>query len=186
MHPREYAIAYSTLANISFMACAAKLTQKFEVCHTCMYTQSTLILIQLGLEPCGFCGGDECTIKLDPTGHKDLKIISSCHYAYLSFNYKRTKIPAKSSPCTNIPILRSFCNSPTGSHSIWKYNAIAHMAVHHPDKSLPLEFLAQIHISLMETQLMKADLDIVIKSYRKVHSLMYSDDFPEGTDPVTR
>ena len=160
------------LANISFVARAAKLTQKVEVCHACMYTQPTLIPIQFGLEPCGFCGGDEYTIKLDPTGHEDLKIMSSCRYAYSSFNYKRATLPAKSSLCTNIPIVCSFCNSPTGSRSIWKYNVIVHMAVNHLDKSLPLEFLAQIHISLMETQLMKADLDIAMKSYRKVHIQM--------------
>ena len=151
-----------------------------------MYTQPTLIPIQLGLEPRGFCGGDECTIRLDSTGHgEDLKIISSCCYAYSSFNYKRAKLPTKSSPCTNIPIVCSFCNSPTGSRSIWKYNAIAHMAVNHPGKPFPLEFLAQIHISFMETELTKVDLD-AMKSYRKVHSLMDSDDFLEGMDPVTR
>ena len=91
-----------------------------EVCHACIYTQPPLIPIQLGLESCGFCGGDECTIKLDPTGHEDHKIISSCRYAYLSPNYKRAKLPTKSSPCANIFIVCSFCNSPTGSHSIWK------------------------------------------------------------------
>jgi hypothetical protein len=52
------------------------------------------------------------------------------------------------------------------------------MTVNHPDEVLPLGFLAQIHISLTEAQLMKVDLD-GMKSYRKLHGLMGSDDLPE-------
>ena len=40
----------------------------------------------------------------------------------------------------------------------------SHTIVNHPDELLPLEFLAQIHITLMEAQLMKVDLD-AMKSY---------------------
>ena len=156
-----------------------------EVRHVCIYTQLTLMPRQLGLGPCGFRGGEECTIKLDPSGHERFKIVSSCRYAYSSFNYECAKLPTKSSPCTNIPIICPFCDSPNATRSIWKYNTIAHIAVHHPDEPLPLEFLAQMHISLLETQLMKADLN-AMKSYRKVPSLMNLDDFPEGMDPVTR
>jgi len=50
--------------------------------------------------------------------------------------------------------------------------------VNHPDDLLPLKFLAQMHITLTEAQLMKVDVD-AMKSYRKVHSLMDSDDLPE-------
>ena len=53
------------------------------------------------------------------------------------------------------------------------------MMVNHPDELLPLEFLEQTHITLLEAELMKVDLD-AIKLYRKVHSLMDSDDLPEG------
>lgn len=50
--------------------------------------------------------------------------------------------------------------------------------MNHPDDLLPLKFLAQMHITLTEAQLMKVDVD-AMKSYRKVHSLMDSDDLPE-------
>ena len=36
------------------------------------------------------------------------------------------------------------------------------MMVNHPDELLPLEFLAQIHTTLTEAQLMKVDLDAII------------------------
>jgi hypothetical protein len=52
------------------------------------------------------------------------------------------------------------------------------MTVNHPDELLPLEFLAQIHISRMETEYMKVGLD-AMASYRKLHNLMDSDDLPE-------
>lgn len=40
--------------------------------------------------------------------------------------------------------------------------------------------LSQMHVSLKETELMKADLE-GMKSYRKAHGMMDSDDFPEVT-----
>ena len=52
------------------------------------------------------------------------------------------------------------------------------MTVNHPDELLSLEFMAQIHVSLMETQLMKVDLG-VMKLYRKANGLADSDDLPE-------
>ena len=136
--------------------------------------------MQLGLELCGFCGGDGCAVKLDHTRHDHFKVVSSCHYAYSSLNYESTKLVSKSSPCTNIPIVCPFCSSSASDrpHFIWKYNTIAHMTVNHPNEPLPLELLAQIHISHMETEYMKVDLD-AMKSYRELHNLMDSDDLPE-------
>ena len=55
--------------------------------------------------------------------------------------------------------------------------------MNHPDELFPLEFLAQIQTTLMEAQLMKVDLNAV-KSYRKLHSLMDSDDLSEGIVPA--
>jgi len=155
-----------------------------EVCHILYPLQiHPLIVTQPGLEPCGFCGGDGCTVKLDRMENECPKITSSCRYAY-SFNYKSAKQPSKTSPCTNIPIVCPFCSSSNGAHFIWKYNAIPHTTVNHPDDLLPLEFLAEMHISLTETQFMRVDLD-AMKSYRKLHSLMDSDDFTGGTVSTT-
>lgn len=50
--------------------------------------------------------------------------------------------------------------------------------MNHPDELLPLEFLAQIHISLAESQFMKVDLG-AMKLYRHANDLMGSDDLPE-------
>jgi len=173
------------LADTSSRARVAKPTKKFKryaIYYTCCEIHP-LIPMQLGLEPCGFCGGDECTVKLTSIENGCPKIVSSCRYAY-SFNYKSAKQPSRSSPCTNIPIVCPFCSSSNGVHFIWKYNAISHTTVNHPDDLLPLEFLAEMHISLTETQYMRVDLD-AMKSYRKLHSLMDSDDFPEGPVSVT-
>ena len=61
------------------------------------------------LEPCSFCGSDECTVKLDRVGRRErFKIMSSCRYAYSSLNYESAKLPSKSSLCTNIPVICPF------------------------------------------------------------------------------
>ena len=74
---------------------------------------------------------------------------------------------------------------PDGAHFIWKYNAVTHMATNHPDEVLPLELLAQMHISLTEAEFMKADQK-AMKSYRKLNDLMDSDDLPDGMGPATK
>lgn len=50
-----------------------------------------------------------------------------------------------------------------------------HMATQHPEEKIPFDFLSQIHISLKETDLMKADLE-GMKSFREVHNMAGSDD----------
>lgn len=102
-----------------------------------------------------------------------------------SFNCKSAKLPGKSSPCTNIPIACPSCDSSSGPQFIWKYNAVTHMAPNHTHDRLSLNFVAQIHISLTEVELMKGDTD-GMKSYRMVHSLIGSDDLPEEIGSTTR
>ena len=117
------------------------------------------------LEPCGFCGGDECTVKLDRVGrHERFKVVSSCRYAcsLTSLNYESAKLPSNPPLYTNIPVICPFCGSSSSTRCIWKYNRITHTTVNHPDELLPLEFLAQIHTTLTEAQLMKVDLDAII------------------------
>ena len=121
---------------------------------------------------------------MDYTGHKQFKIISSCHYDYVSFNYERTKLPTKSS-CTNVPIAYPYCNSPDVVRFIWKYNAVARMAANHSGEVLPLELLAQMHISLTEAEFRKADQE-AMKSYQKLNNLMDLNDLPDGMGPVTK
>ena len=179
------------LDDISSTTYVAKLSKRVErYLYMSLCARATLISLQLGLEPCGFCGGDGSTVKLDCMGQKQFKIVSSCHYAYVSFNYERAKLPTKSSPCSNIPIACPYCNTPDGAHFIWKYNAVTHMATNHPDEVLPLELLAQMHISQMhisltEAEFMKADQK-AMKSCRKLNDLMDSDDLPDGMGPATK
>ena len=134
---------------------------------------------QLGVEPCGFCGAEGCTVELDQkrTSHTD--IISDCRYAFTSFHYEQAKTPTKTSPCTNIPITCPFCPPVGRNHFIWKYNAVIHMATQHPEEKIPLDFLSQMHISLQETEFMKADQE-GMKSYRETHDIMGSDDLAEA------
>ena len=115
------------LDDISSTTDVARLSKRVErYLYMPLCARATLISLQL----CGFCGGDGCTVKLDCTGHKQFKIISSCHYDYVSFNYEGAKLPTKSSctksSCTNVPIAYPYCNSPDAVCFIWKYNAVTH------------------------------------------------------------
>ena len=139
---------------------------------------SNLTHMQLGVEPCGFCGAEGCTIKLDQTRSNHVEIISDCRYAFTSFNYNQAKIPTKTSPCSNIPISCPFCLASQCDHFIWKYNAVAHMVTQHPTEKIPLDLLSQMHVSFKETELMKVDLE-QMKFYRETHSVAGSDDLVE-------
>ena len=112
------------LDDISSTTYVARLSERVErYLYMSLCVRATLISLQLGLELCGFRGGDGCTVTLDCTGHKQLKITSSCHYDYVSSNYEHAKLPTKSS-CTNVPITYPYCNSPDGVCFIWKYDVV--------------------------------------------------------------
>ncbi|KAF9784546.1 hypothetical protein BJ322DRAFT_1195332 [Thelephora terrestris] len=136
--------------------------------------------IELGVEPCGFCGAEGCATKLDRTRNNHVKIISDCRYAFTSFNYEQVKNSTKSSPCMNVPISCPFCLPLQDDHFIWKYNAVVHMATQHPGEKIPLDFLSQIHISLKETESMKVALE-GMGLFRETHNVMNSDDLEEVT-----
>jgi hypothetical protein len=53
------------------------------------------------------------------------------------------------------------------------------MATQHPEAIIPIDLLSQMHVSLKETELMKADLE-GMRSYRKAHDVN-SDDLVEAT-----
>lgn len=55
--------------------------------------------------------------------------ISNCDYHYSTMQFVHAKKYSESSPCTNIPIRCGLCkDTPT---TIWKYNAISHLAIEH-------------------------------------------------------
>ena len=107
-------------------------------------------------------------------------IVSDCQYAFTSFNYEQAKISTKTSPCTNIPVPCPFCLSLGCDQFIWKYNAVVHMPTQHPEDIIPVDLLSKMHISLKETDFMKADLE-GMECYRETHDIMNSDDLVEVT-----
>ncbi|KAJ7735697.1 hypothetical protein B0H14DRAFT_2639136 [Mycena olivaceomarginata] len=114
----------------------------------------------IGSEPCGFCGLDGCFTQLLNPEHpkKPVSIKSSCRYHYAGMNYKAAKIPAKSSPSTNVPIHCALCppNQISGEpQTIWKYNAMHHIVVEHSLAnnilpSIPTEFMKELFIRKSE------------------------------------
>ncbi|KAJ7834367.1 hypothetical protein B0H14DRAFT_2590950 [Mycena olivaceomarginata] len=114
----------------------------------------------IGSEPCGFCGLDGCFTQLLNPEHpkKPVSIKSSCCYHYAGMNYKAAKIPAKSSPSTNVPIHCALCppNQISGEpQTIWKYNAMHHIVVEHSLAnnilpSIPTEFMKELFIRKSE------------------------------------
>jgi len=71
------------------VACAAKLTGGLGGMSHAIFARAAtrLILTQPGLEPCGFCRGDECIVQ-------DTIILQDC---------------VKSTPCTDTPVVCPFC-----------------------------------------------------------------------------
>ena len=168
-----------TLASISFVTYVVRPKRrhsKYVFMHWILFND--LMCAQLGVEPCGFCGAEGCTIRLDQTRNNHINIVSDCQYAFTSFNYEQAKISTKTSPCTNIPIPCPFRLSLGRDQFIWKYNAVVHMATQHSDEKIPVDLLSKMHISLKETDFMKADLE-GMKYYRETHDMMNSDDLVE-------
>ena len=118
-----------TSDNIPFVTYVVRLKGKclryIFICHVLF---NDLMHTQLGVEPCGFCGIEGCTIKLDQTTNNCISIVSNCWYAFTSYNYEQAKIIMKTSPCMNLPISCPFCLSLQCDHFIWKYNAVTHIA----------------------------------------------------------
>src|ERR1700675_395957 len=55
--------------------------------------------LQIGIDPCGFCGLDGCKIQLAVKG-QNKKISCSCKYHYNEMSYGMAKKCTTNSPCT--------------------------------------------------------------------------------------
>ncbi|KAJ3885081.1 hypothetical protein GG344DRAFT_59756, partial [Lentinula edodes] len=98
----------------------------------------------VGLEPCGFCGQDECITTLKFTKDENPRLSTNCPYHYEGMHYTEPVNTSKKVKCTNTPIHCSLCSpSATGvTQTIWKYNFHIHIAEAHTyDQSE--DFLAQ-------------------------------------------
>ncbi|KAF7785094.1 hypothetical protein Agabi119p4_1259 [Agaricus bisporus var. burnettii] len=143
----------------------------------------------MGIMPCGFCGIDGCLTKLTAASNCDQTITTDCKYNDVSLDYQAT---SKGAPdgmlCSNLPIHCTICPlSPDGEPcTIWKYNALMHIAVEHeqfdsedpylciyPD--IPTSMQVAMHISRAEEAAMGIQAKLTMEA-RTDFKLMNSDD----------
>ncbi|KAF8150234.1 hypothetical protein B0H34DRAFT_667193 [Crassisporium funariophilum] len=93
-------------------------------------------LVQVGIDPCGWCGRDGCKTQLSSTsvrGKNKLSVTSNCPFHYNKMIYSRAAILSTGNSSTNVPALCPLC--PIGLNeqgtTFWKYNLIYHMATFH-------------------------------------------------------
>lgn len=92
-------------------------------------TRTSLMTKQISENPCGFCGGDECsTVMTIDRGHR--VTTSNCPYRY-EFRYGAA-VSTKSA-CTNVPVHCPHCKHQSRQPTLWKYNAIHHVQTQHAD-----------------------------------------------------
>ncbi|KAJ4492023.1 hypothetical protein C8J55DRAFT_404414, partial [Lentinula edodes] len=64
---------------------------------------------KVGLEPCGFCGQDECITTLKFTKDGNPRLPTNCPYHYEGMHYTEPVNTSKKVKCTNTPIHCSLC-----------------------------------------------------------------------------
>ena len=100
------------------------------ILHSNRGVEDSRLVHPIGLNPCGFCGGDDCetVMRIKRTGTP--QITSSCkYYTNINFDDKITD----QTPSTNVPIECLLCKAAKGERSctIWKYNAMNHLLMEH-------------------------------------------------------
>ncbi|TRM56361.1 hypothetical protein BD626DRAFT_414104, partial [Schizophyllum amplum] len=117
------------------------------------------------VNPCGWCGLEDCTTQIVSRKGKADTIISSCEYHYERMQYEAAKRFSPASPCTNVPLHYPLCTlSLSGQRrTIWKYNALFHFATEHIVRAedgsdefpqVPDEFLVATFITTQEATCM--------------------------------
>ncbi|KAJ6591398.1 hypothetical protein B0H10DRAFT_1763016, partial [Mycena sp. CBHHK59/15] len=88
--------------------------------------------IEVGAEPCGWCGREGCYTQLK-TSSKGINISFNCDYRYIKMSYKSAATSTAATPCTNVPIHCVLCDksTPGPRRTIWKYNAMFHLFSEH-------------------------------------------------------
>ena len=77
---------------------------------------------------CGFCGGLECTVGLQPCGYganKRFNVVSKCDYFW---DFSKAKTIYNSNPCQNRPTECSECKN-----LVWSYKMKDHYRISHPE-----------------------------------------------------
>ncbi|EKM80850.1 hypothetical protein AGABI1DRAFT_126893 [Agaricus bisporus var. burnettii JB137-S8] len=148
------------------------------------------VVISMGIMPCGFCGIDKCKTKLeiDPNGAST--ITSDCIYHDTALDYEAaSRGQANGTICSNVPIHCSLCPAlPDGNpKTIWRYNALMHIAVDHEQLDLedpnlrlypdiPFSMKANMHISRAEETALDIEEERTLEA-RADFMLLNSDDF---------
>ena len=87
----------------------------------------------VGDNPCGFCGLNDCLPQLLEKKGGGFTITPNCPYHYVQMQYQAAAQFSKSSPCTNVLIHCPICPTSVSDvpQTIWKYNALFHLASEH-------------------------------------------------------
>jgi hypothetical protein len=134
----------------------------------------------IGENPCGFCGLDGCLTQLQKKKDGGFTITSTCAYHYVQMQYQSAAQFAKSSPCTNVPIHCPICPSSVSRvpQTIWKYNALFHLASEHSTgttpPTIPGQLLVDIFVSKEEEKALKIEEDTT-ELYRMDHNIPDTD-----------
>jgi hypothetical protein len=114
----------------------------------------TINFLQIGINPCGWCGNEQCKTRLTVTGNST-KITSDCEYHYQNMKYRLAMTSTDQTPCTNVPLNCPMC--PPQSDTFWKYGFISHIADRHltesielPSLDISLDLWVTTHISKWE------------------------------------
>jgi len=133
----------------------------------------------IGEDPCGFCGLDGCLTQLKKKDGR-FTITSTCPYHYPQMQYRSAAQFSKSSPCTNVPIHCPICPSSISQvpQTIWKYNALFHLASEHSTGTTPPtitgQLLVDMFISKEEEKALKIEEEIT-DLYRKEYNIPDTD-----------
>ncbi|KAL1749281.1 hypothetical protein HDZ31DRAFT_28139 [Schizophyllum fasciatum] len=144
-----------------------------------------------GIDPCGWCGVEDCRTTLTFDAKGSAKLASTCTYHYSTMRYSAAKDGTKKGPsrCTNVPLQCSICPpSIHGQHpTFWKYNAITHLTLMHgvegedkqihPPAEVPPDFLIATFITSAEELRMHVSPESTL-SFRDFNSI-------PGTDGIT-
>ncbi|THH26610.1 hypothetical protein EUX98_g7582 [Antrodiella citrinella] len=139
------------------------------------------LIMEVGAEPCGFCGRDgSCVTYFTQNGSKT-SIESSCRYHHDNMSYSAAEKSTKNSPSTNVPILCPLCASadpPVGPHTSWKYNMPFHILKEHGVDQVTPELVVRMFISREEEERIGIEEEET-KKFRDEFKIPGSDDVKE-------
>ena len=123
---------------------------RFHITITITSSTNRDTFLQIGINPCGWCGKEQCKTRLTES-ENSMKITSDCEYHYQNMKYRNAMTSTNPNPCTNVPL-----NCPQ-SDTFWKYGFISHIAdrqltesIELPILDFPLDLWVMTHISKWE------------------------------------